>query len=151
MGGNLLQSLARALTPEETVKDNQALNPEMAAAVLLIAMERADFEESPGERAEIERLLARHFGLERGDLEGVLQRAEHEVGESVSFYDYVQHLNETLDYRGKCSVLEMLWRVAYADGHLDPFEEQLMRRLADMLYIPHRDFVRLKLLVTGEG
>lgn len=127
------------------------LDPEMAAAVLLIAMERADFDSSPEERQMIEHLLSRHFSLEEGELEALLERAEAEAGEAVSFYEYVEKLNSSLDHEGKCDLLRMLWTVAYADGRLDPFEEQLMRRLADLLYLPHSDFVRLKLEVLGQN
>lgn len=127
------------------------LNPEMAAAVLLLSMERADFEESPEERAIIKHLLARHFHLPEGELEALLEKAEHEVGRSVSFYDYVELLNTRLQPEEKCQVLKMLWEVAYADGKLDPFEEQLMRRLSDMLYMSHGDYVRTKLEVIEGG
>jgi uncharacterized tellurite resistance protein B-like protein len=47
-------------------------------------------------------------------------------------------------------VLEMLWRVAYADRHLDAHEEHLLRELAELLYLPHSEFIRAKLTVTGE-
>lgn len=145
----LWKSLAESLG-RQAEDDNQALTPELAAAVLLIAMERADFEKSHEERSVIERSLASHFGLAPGELETLLCRAEEEAGESVSFYDYVQNLNDSFSYEDKCAVLRMLWEVAYADGKLDPFEEQLMRRLADMLYMPHKEYVRIKLEVTGQ-
>ncbi len=147
---NLLKSLKAAIDISSTGQNNNknaSLNPEMAAAVLLIAMERADFEASPDERSEIERLLAKYFALDAGEVESILVRAEEEAGQSVSFFDYVEHLNAALAYEEKCQVLKMLWQVAYADGQLDPFEEQLMRRLADMLYLSHSDYVRTKLQV----
>lgn len=147
---SLIKSLSAALRPGAGSDAQPALNPEMAAAVLLIAMERADFENDEAERAVIERLLARHFSLSPGELEALLSEAEAETGEAISFYDYVEKLNNSLDIHGKRDILRMLWHVAYADGRLDPFEEQLMRRLADMLYLTHKDFVRLKLEVLGE-
>ena len=143
---SLFQSLKRALQPADAQARDE-ISPEMAAAVLLLSMERADFDESEEERAVIKHLLARHFDLQDGELEGLLEKAEQEAGESISFYSYVEQLNSTLDHAGKCDVLRMLWEVAYADGRLDPFEEQLMRRLADMLYLPHSDYMRLKLQV----
>lgn len=149
---NLLKSLVSALDGSKSASgEREPLNPEMAAAVLLIAMERADFDSTEDERAEIKHLLATHFQLPEGELESLLVKAEQEVGESVSFYHYVEHLNSELEYDDKCRVLTMLWKVAYADGELDPFEEQLMRRMADMLYLSHSDYVRTKLQVTGQA
>ncbi len=149
---SLLKSLVSALDQRGTSAQNgkTSLNPEMAAAVLLISMERADFESSPDERTAITHLLSRHFKLAEGEVEALLVDAEEEVGQSVSFYDYVEHLNSNLDQEEKCQVLKMLWGVAYADGELDPFEEQLMRRMADMLYLSHSDYVRTKLQVTEQ-
>lgn len=148
---SLLNSLKAALTANQADSSSRSLNPEIAAAVLLVSVERADFEEADEERQVVEQLLAKHFGLQRGELEALLEEAEKEVGSSVSFYDYVQTLNDSLEYSQKCDVFTMLWQVAYADGRLDPFEEQLMRRLADMLYLSHADYVRTKLAVVEEA
>ncbi len=149
---SLLKSLVSALDLRGTSTQDRktALNPEMAAAVLLISMERADFESSADERAAITHLLALHFRLAEGEVEALLAEAEEEVGQAVSFYNYVEHLNSNLGQDEKCQVLKMLWGVAYADGQLDPFEEQLMRRMADMLYLSHSDYVRTKLQVTEQ-
>jgi uncharacterized tellurite resistance protein B-like protein len=38
----------------------------------------------------------------------------------------------------------MLWQVAYADGSLDPYEEALVRKIADLIYVPHREFIQAK-------
>ncbi len=143
----LFKSLAEAIG-QPTQDERQAMTPELAAAVLLLAVERADFDKNPREREIIRRDLARHFQLAPGELEALLERAESETGEAVSFYEYVRQLNDSLDVQSKNEIFRTLWRVAYADGELDPYEEQLLRRLADMLYLPHKDFVRLKLEVV---
>jgi len=45
----------------------------------------------------------------------------------------------------------MLWQVAFADGHLDPYEEALVRKIADLIYVPHRDFIQSKLRVMQQA
>jgi len=59
----------------------------------------------------------------------------------VSLFDYVKVLNAGLDAAGKRALMEMLWEVAYADGRIDKYEEHLLRKLADLLYIPERDYI----------
>jgi len=41
-------------------------------------------------------------------------------------------------------VVEMLWRVAFADGRIDRYEEALVRKIAELIYVPHRDFIRAR-------
>jgi uncharacterized tellurite resistance protein B-like protein len=59
-------------------------------------------------------------------------------------------LNDGLTESEKRQVMEMLWRVAYADHHIDAHEEHLLRELSELLYLPHEQFIRAKLAVTGE-
>ena len=77
--------------------------------------------------------------------------AAPEAKSAVSLYEYLKTLNEGLDEREKREVLEMLWRVAYADNELDAHEEALLRELSDLLYLPHAEFVKAKFAVTGES
>ena len=68
-----------------------------------------------------------------------------EADASASLHRYIQVLNDALDYRDKLRIIESLWAVAYADGELDKHEEHLLRRLGDLLYVQHSDWIRLKL------
>lgn len=141
---------------------NQALNPQtedgrdveraqrIAAAVLLLEMAHADHRHDDAEYAEIRRQLQTHFGLDGSETEELMADAAPQAEESVSLYRYLKTLNDGLDPTEKRQVLEMLWRVAYADRHLDADEEHLLRELAELLYLPHSEFIRAKLAVTGE-
>ena len=51
----------------------------------------------------------------------------------------------------KVSVVEMLWQVAYAEGRLDPYEEALVRKIADLIYVPHREFIQAKHRIQESG
>ena len=62
----------------------------------------------------------------------------------MSLHDYVQTLNQSLDAAGKRRLIAMLWQVALADGRIDKYEEHLLRRLVDLLYIPMADYVQAR-------
>ena len=49
----------------------------------------------------------------------------------------------------KFVLIKTLWRVAAADGDIHRYEDHLIRRIADLLYVPHSDFIRAKLEVLG--
>src|SRR5699024_4542677 len=132
--------------------DDAAADPEraqrIAAAVLLLEMAHADSQRQAVEYAQIGQLLRTHFGLSADEAAELMNEAQTRDSESVSLYRYLKLLNDSMDYDSKRQVLEMLWRVAYADRRLDPEEEHLMRELAELLYLPHSEFIRAKLRVT---
>ena len=122
----------------------------LAVAALLVEIARADHEIAPAERSSIRRLLAAAYDLDPGSAAELLARAEQAVEGSVSLYEFTRRLNEELSADEKARAVEMLWRVAFADGHIDKYEEHLVRKSADLLYVPHRRFIRAK-LEAGRG
>lgn len=128
-------------TPERAGADPEQL----AAAVLLLEVARADYEHAPAERTALRAGLAREFGVAEAALDALLTQAEVRAQESVSLFDFVQALNRTLSPERKAGLIRLLWEVAHADGKVDAQEEHLLRRLADLLHVPHADFIRGKL------
>lgn len=116
----------------------------LAVAALLVEIARADHEVAPAERSSIRRMLAAAYGLDPGSAGKLLARAERAVEESVSLYEFTRRLNDELSPDEKANAVEMLWRVAFADGRIDKYEEHLVRKAADLLYVPHRRFIRAK-------
>lgn len=117
---------------------------ELASAVLLLECARADFEHTEVEIAAVREALSAHFGLDEQELERLIGDAGREARAAISLHDYVTRLNGELSVEDKRHLMAMLWRVAYADDRLDPHEEALLRKLADLLYIPQADYVREK-------
>jgi uncharacterized tellurite resistance protein B-like protein len=136
----LLKSRGRTAIPA-----SGGLTAVSAAAVLLVEVARADYEHQPAERAALRAGLAREFGVPEAALDTLLDEAELRAKESVSLFDFVQALNRTLSQDSKRGLLKLLWEVAHADGRVDPHEEHLLRRIADLLHLSHTDFIRGKL------
>lgn len=122
----------------------------LATALLLTELARSDFEIAEVEQQRIRELLTARFGLDGAALDALLDEARRSGANAVSLHDYVQTLNSSLDADGKRELIGMLWQVAYADGRVDKYEEHLLRRLADLLYIPMPDYIRAKLEAAGE-
>ena len=116
-----------------------------AVATLLVEIARADFEIDPSERIAIRRMLGAAYGLDAESAQALVAGAERSVEESVSLYEFTRRLNDEATPEDKVEIIEMLWRVAFADGRLDKYEEHLIRKAADLLYVPHRRFIRAKL------
>lgn len=131
----------RSQTPSDAPEDAQRL----AAAVLLLEVARADYAQAPAERTALRTGLAREFDLPEAALDALLDEAELRAKQSVSLFDFVQTLNRSMSQEQKRALLHLMWKVAHADGHVDPLEEHLLRRIADLLHLPHAEFIRGKL------
>lgn len=116
----------------------------LATAVLLVEISRADFEEQPEEAEAIERLLSQHFSLDAAESEILVEQARTESDRSVSLHDYTRTLHDTLTEKEKAAVVELLWEVALADDELDKYEDYLLRKIAELLYVTHPELIRLK-------
>ncbi|MDB5986730.1 MAG: uncharacterized protein JWR16_1783 [Nevskia sp.] len=141
----------RSLLSGDAASGRAAPSEQLSTALLLLELARADFEIAAVERARVGAMLAQRYGLPPAAAEALMQQAEAEVGTAVSLYDYLKTLNAELDAPGKRRLMEMLWEVAYADGRLDKYEEQLLRKLADLLYVAEKDYIGAKLSVLEQG
>ncbi len=117
---------------------------QLATAALLFEMLRADADEHPEERDILERALQASFMLSDSETQELARLAEREAAESVSLYQFTGLINKHFSPDDKVRVVEMLWQVAYADGRLDRYEEALVRKIAELIHVPHRQFIQAK-------
>lgn len=117
---------------------------ELATAALLVEMQRADLVADALDEAEIRALLARHFSLDDESVANLISLANDRADQSVSLHEFTRLIHDRFDVAQKTTVVEMLWRVALADGRVDEHEEHLVRKIADLLYLPQVAFIKAK-------
>jgi uncharacterized tellurite resistance protein B-like protein len=117
---------------------------QLAAAALLIEISRMDSTIKEVERREISRLLREKFALAPEESATLMALAEEEIKEAVDYYQFTSLLNKGFTAAEKIKLIECLWRVAYADRHLDKHQEYLVRKVAALLYVSHKDFIAAK-------
>ncbi len=147
----MLKRLMDRIAEAIATGDDEAGQPEgrdeairMATAVLMIDVARADhvFEE-----AEFERLLQlfqSHFDLSPDDAALLVDEAGEKADDLVSAYDFTKVLHDHLDHDEKARVVELLWKIAYADGRLDKYENSLVLKISDLLHVSRGRVMRLK-------
>jgi len=112
---------------------------EYAAAALLIEVAAVDKKFELDERAKILEYVKEKFSLEDNVAQKLISKAEAEVEGAVQLYGVTKALRNGLDYKDRVELMECLWAIAYADGEADPFEDQLMRRIGELIYVTDRD------------
>ena len=138
---DLIDSLsALSLTPAE-----QEHQLQLAMAVLLVEVMRADGDGQAQERAAILAALHRQFPLEPEALHRLLRLAEETSRSANDFFAFTSTLNERFSQQQKIRVVEFMWQVAYADGSLDEGENHVISRVAGLLHVTHGEYIAAKL------
>ena len=119
------------------------LNNSCAALLVEIAFADKDFDET--EKASLKQSLIETYAIDESDIEEIIRDAEETVSESTSLYGYTSIVNTEFQYEDKLKLLRNLWKIAYADGYLDKYEEHLLRKVSDLIHISHSDYINIKL------
>lgn len=124
---------------------------QLASAALMIELLKTDQHINERETAMLSDILQKTFSLDPASLAEIVALAEQEARQAVSLYDFTSLVNESYQYDDKVQLVENLWRLAMADDHLDKYEEQMIRKTADLIYVSHSDFIRTKLKVRDQS
>ena len=131
------------------VDDDPEHRRHLAAAALLIEIARADFEFDAEEDATIRGVLRDTLDLTQAEIDEIVRLAGEESRDATSLHQFTRLVNDTHDVDAKRRLMEDLWRVAYADGRIDKYEEQLLRRIAELLHLRHAEFMQAKHAAGG--
>lgn len=121
---------------------------ELAAAALFSEIIRADREADPREIDAYRALLSKQFSLSDDELKTLMDEGRHSAEEAVDLMQFTHIINQKCNLEQKQAILRGLWEVAYADENIAPIEEHTIRRIADLLHLPHSQFIKTKLSVT---
>ena len=132
-------------TKEEITEESSSNLLDNACAALLVEIAFADKDFDETEKTSLKQTLIETYAIDESDIEEIIKDAEETVSESTSLYGYTRVVNDEFEYEDKLSLLKNLWKVAYADGNLDKYEEHLIRKISDLIHISHTDYINIKL------
>lgn len=116
----------------------------LACAALLFEVARMDFSVDETELEALARALQQTFSLSATESHELIDLAEAEMQDATSYHAFTSLINQSFEYGQKVKVVEMLWQVAFADRQLDRYEEHMVRKVAELLYVSHADFIQAK-------
>jgi len=140
-----IRSIFTRTSEEVSEKEQVSQKIDKTCAALIIEVALADkvFDES--EVNLLKEMLLKAYTLEASEIQDLIENAEKAVKESTSLYEYTKEVNDNFDYESKLNLVDQLWRIAFADGYLDKYEEHVVRKIADLIHISHNDFIQSKL------
>lgn len=118
---------------------------QLATAVLLIEVMRSDAESTDEEQATILKILKERFQLPDAEVAQLSELGHQTAKAANDLHLFTSLINRELELFERVRIIEYMWQVAYADRQISAHENHLMRKMADLLHIPHGDNVAAKM------
>jgi len=128
----------------ESSQDSIEHQLNLAAAALLIEM---SFQDNTVNEVEIEaakQSMISHLGLSADETHALYELAEEEKHQATDYHQFTQLISQHYTQPQKIILIESLWAVAYSDSQLDKYEEQMVRKVCDLIHVSHKDFLQAK-------
>jgi len=124
--------------------EEDALSAHLALAVLLFEAAYADGECSEEEKKNLKDTLITTFGVAKADMDQLLEETTEKRKDYVDLFRYTRFINEQFNEEKKMKILESVWQVILADGHLEAHEDHFVHKLASLFHLNHKDLIDAK-------
>jgi uncharacterized tellurite resistance protein B-like protein len=128
----------------ETVENDEQ---RLAAIALMVEIIAVDYQQKAAEEQALLAILQREFDIDKTAATALVNQAEQARVEATDYYRFTAEINQRYSAEQKIALIESLWRLAWADEEIHQLEEHVIRRLASLLHVSHKDFIAAKLRV----
>jgi len=126
-----------------------AADIERVSAALLVEIARADYQLNDSETVSISNALKQSSSLPDTEIDSIVANALVDADTTISLHEHIRLVNQHFDRANKLMLIEQMWRVAAADGNIDRYEDYTIRKLSELIYVRHGEFIKAKLRVLG--
>jgi uncharacterized tellurite resistance protein B-like protein len=145
----MLQRLKELFSIDALPDSHNTQRLELAAAALLIELSKADYRRDAREQQAIVAAIRSTYHLDEATIGELLRDAEIASDSATSLYEFTSVINSQCSEQQKYDLVCALWRVANADSNIDKYEDHLIGKIADLIYLPRSLFIRAKLAVLN--
>lgn len=117
----------------------------VAACIVLLEAAHADEECSDEERAHVISTMRQVFSISTELAEELIALSHQERKEAIDLWQFTNHINQEFSHQEKMKVMEAVWRIIHADGHIDMHEDYFAHKLANLLRLTHSEMIAAKL------
>lgn len=139
------QELFHQLLCDSNVILDEDAEKKLAVYGILYEAARSDNSVDASEEATIKEIMESYFSISDDELAEIRKRAEQLHEKSTDMFQITREIRKHLSREERVDLLDDLWKVAFADGYLDPQEAAIIRRLSDLLGLDHKEFIDSKL------
>jgi uncharacterized tellurite resistance protein B-like protein len=138
------QNLANDLPNGQNTATSDNVSTELACAVLLCEVMRADGHFDQQEQAKLAILLVEQFNLNDDEVKQIIDAALIQTEQATDFYQYTSKINKHFTIEQRINVVKQLWTMAYADGELATIEEHIIKKIANLLHLRQSEYIQTK-------
>ena len=131
--------------------DDKSKNIYLATCALLLEMANIDSEFSESEREDIISVMKKDYDLSDENVAELIKASEEELKGSIDLWQFTNLINQNYSLEEKLRIIEIVWKIAYADGKLVNHEDYLVHKLANLLRLSHKQLIEAKLKVLHEN
>tara|TARA_R110002050_G_scaffold230187_1_gene365738 strand:- start:1619 stop:2074 length:456 start_codon:yes stop_codon:yes gene_type:complete len=142
---NRITDFLNNLLHTENTQTENTISIEIACAVLLCEVMRADHVFTENEQDKLSAILTKQFNLTEQEVTTTLEQAFQLSENANDFYQFTSKLNQHYTLDDRINIVTLLWQVAYADGELVSIEEHIIRKIADLLHLRHSEYIATKI------
>jgi len=124
---------------------------ELAVAALMVEVMMMDGRLDDAEQSVISTQLQRRFKLPAEEIEALISQATDVTEKAHDLFQFTSRIIKGYPINERTDIVRELWRVAMADGHVDVYEEQLIRRIAELIGVHHQHFISAKIQARQES
>jgi uncharacterized tellurite resistance protein B-like protein len=129
------------------VEDDSVL---LSAIALLLEVSLADEIMDISEVETLKDVLLKEFDVDQTKIDDLISNAKKNQNSSTSLYEFTRKINDDYKFEDKKNLILSMWKIAFADGNIDKYEEYVIRKVSDLIYISHPDFIESKQLAREE-
>ncbi len=127
--------------PEAQTEEQLQEQLQLASTILLLEVARTDHEIEEVEVERIKMLVKDKFNLSSDATQALMDEADDTINDIIDFHQFTSLLNQHFDLDQKCRLVQYMWEIALADGNLDAYEDQFIRKVADLMYLRHSELL----------
>lgn len=147
-----MKNLFSKFFKKDEITDDQPIDKVISACIsLMIEVSIADQSIEESEIESLKKTLSEKFNIEQSEISSLITKGKETQEESTSLYEFTRIINDDFSFEEKYDLIKSMWQIAFADGNIDKYEEYVIRKVSDLIYISHEDFIKAKMEVKNES
>lgn len=147
-----MKNLFSKFFKKDEITDDQPIDKVISACIsLMIEVSIADQFIEESEIESLKKTLSEKFNIEQSEISSLITKGKETQEESTSLYEFTRIINDDFSFEEKYDLIKSMWQIAFADGNIDKYEEYVIRKVSDLIYISHEDFIKAKMEVKNES
>lgn len=133
------------LFKQPTGPERESISPDLAAAALLVEVMAADDDWQDTEESTIRNAILHSLKVTEAECQELLSNAKSRHRDAHDLFEMTRQINDHFSPEKKHELILNMWKVAWADGEVDRYEDHTIRKIAELIYVPHEQFIKAKL------